>query len=172
LKKLVRTALRRDHRCSSSNKEIDMAARSRLRFAAQLLAMSGLVVGLGVPASAPASANPSAKDDAGTIAKMTVRKACPRRTVCLYPEKNFRGEQRRYNCRKFRKGRKREAVDLGHWTNRLGVSSFENNGVPFARLWFKWRSPPDYDSLVIEENSRGNILPWWDDMAVSLDLTC
>jgi Peptidase inhibitor family I36 len=151
-----------------------MAARSRLRFAALLLAVSGLVVGVGVLASASASGNPSAATRAGTIAKTAAKKHCPRRTVCLYSKKNFQGEQRRYYCRGFRKGEEREAPDLGQqWTTRAGVSSFENNGVPFARLWFKFLKPVDHDSLVIKPNSRANIEPErYDDMAVSLDVTC
>ena len=150
-----------------------MAARSRLRFAARLLAMSGLVVGLGVPASAPASGDPAARNDAGKIAKTTVRKACPRRTVCLYPRKKLPRRATPLLLPGVSEGQEAGGRPGRHSTTRRGVSSFENNGVPFARLWLKWVSPVDYDSLEIKTNSRGNIVDdFYDDMAVSLDVTC
>jgi hypothetical protein len=148
-----------------------MTRTSRLRFGARLLAITCLVVGLGLSGSA--SANPSATAGAGKVAKMAGRPYCPPRTVCLYPDANFRGTQRRYSCQGWAPGSYRSA-DLGGlfpWGTHAGVSSYQNAGVPEASLQIVYRDGGS-DQPGLPRNSSGNIARKYNDLATKLYVKC
>jgi hypothetical protein len=170
---LVRTSGGRDHRSSSSEKEIEMTTRSRLRLGAKLLGITCLVVSLGVAASASASGNSSAKSGANVIARMASRPYCPPRTICLYPDSNFRGTQRRYGCQGWAPGSYRSA-DLGRyfpWGTHAGVSSYQNAGVPHATLQIVHRNGSS-DQPSLPRNSSGNLARQYNDVATKLYVRC
>ena len=76
-----------------------------------LLAISGLVVGLGVLASASASGSSSAKAGAGKAAKMARSSYCPPLTICLWSDSRFRDTKGEYHCAG-RRGFSDDGIDI------------------------------------------------------------
>jgi hypothetical protein len=178
--KLVQAAVTRDHRCSSNDKEIDMTRWSRLRSGATLLAIPCLVAGIAVSAPAFAAGSPSAKAGAGKVAKTAGRAFCPRRSICLYSDADFKGKRIRYNCWGWARGSYRSTSGNSvsdatfkrnfPWNRDGGVSSYINNGVPKANLQ---TAHPEggYGQPPLPMNSRDNLEPS-NDLVTALYMIC
>jgi hypothetical protein len=159
-----------------------MTKRSSLRLGAKLLATTCLVVGIAVPASASASpsGSPSAKAAAGKVAKMAGRALCPRRSICLFSDANFKGKRIRYNCWGWARGSVRSTKGNSvsdatfkrnfPWNRDGGVSSYVNNGVPSAHL-FTAIPNGGYGQPPLPMNSRDSLEPS-NDLVTGLHMVC
>lgn len=136
-------------------------------FSAKLLAVAGLVVGMTTVAiTTSADARPGQGGDP-FAGKMYIDRPCPARTVCLYPHSRLEGKVRKYGCGRARAGTERRADLTLRFTpgGYYGVSSYQVVGVPKVTLLGGGEEYP----LAKE---AGNVLPWFNDDARTLEITC
>jgi hypothetical protein len=137
------------------------------RFSTQLLAIACLVVGMTTLAiTTSADARPAQGGDP-FAGKMYIDPPCPARTVCLFPHSRFEGKVQRYGCGTARAGAERRAnLALRFTPGRYnGVSSYKIVGVRKVTL-------SDGEDQYPIAKTAGNVLPWFNDSARELVMTC
>jgi hypothetical protein len=137
------------------------------KLSARLLAIACLAVGLATLAiTTSADARPGQGPDP-FAGKMYIDPPCPARTVCLYPHTRLRGKVQKYGCGRAGAGRELRADLTKRFTpGRVnGVSSYKIVGLPKVTLW-------DGDEPYPVAKTAGNVLPWFNDRARELVVTC